>query len=122
MIKETILMIMLTGGGDMPVDASFIEVDDLTSCEERAANAIAVFPQAAIKYVGHHCVSSKIRFDDFLHNPEPVGPKYIFNLVFSGDGSGLAAAQSYSSLKECEKAGGENCVIAYQDIRQDIRK
>lgn len=117
MIKEVMLMIMLTGGGDIPVDASLIEVETLAECEERAGRAIAVFPQAGIKYVGHHCVTSKIRFDDFLHNDEPVGPKFIFDLSFSEDGKQLKAAKPYISLEKCQEAGAKNCVVAYQDIK-----
>lgn len=109
-------MIMMTGG-EGAVDASFIGVETLGECEERAARAIAVFPQAGINYRGHHCVSSAIKFDDFLHNPEPTGPKYIFDLAFSRDGKQLVAAKLYGSLKECEDTGAKNCVIAYQNIQ-----
>ncbi|NOZ65192.1 MAG: hypothetical protein GXP00_01630 [Alphaproteobacteria bacterium] len=118
MIKEIILMIMMTGGGEAPVDASFIQVDTREECEQRAANAIAVFPKAGIKYVGHHCAGSKFIFDDFLHNPEPTGPKYFFDLTFSGDGKQLTGVTSYAGLKECVAAGGHNCVIAYQNIQK----
>jgi len=117
MINQVILMIMMTGGGDLPVDASFIEVQTIAECEQRAANAIAVFPKAGINYVRHNCVTSKIKFDDFLHNPEPTGPKYIFNLDISPDGKNLDAAKPYASLKECQQAGGKSCVIAYQNIK-----
>jgi hypothetical protein len=92
-------------------------VETLAECEERAARAIAVFPQAGINYVSHHCVTSGTRFDDFLHNDEPTGPKYIFDLSFSEDGKQLNAAKSYPALKECQDAGASNCVIAYQNIQ-----
>lgn len=118
MIKEVILMIMMTGGGENPVDASFIEVETLVECEERAGRAITVFPQAGIKYVEHHCVSSQIKFSDFLHNPEPTGPKYFFDLHFSKEDEKLLSAKSYASVKECQAAGGSNCVIAYQDMQR----
>jgi len=117
MIKEVILMIMMTGGGDGPVDATFIEVETQAECQERAANAIKVFPMAEITYVGHHCVTSQTRFSDFLHNPEPTGPKYYFDLVMSKDGKTLTAATPYVSLEICKDRGGTNCVMAYQNIQ-----
>lgn len=116
MIKEVFLMIMMTGGGDKPVDASFIEVTNLVECEERVATAVAVFPAAGIKYVGHNCVSSEIKFDEFLHSPEPTGPKYFFDLGVSENGEKLISAKSYGSIEECSEAHGANCVVAYQDI------
>ena len=122
MIKEVFLMIMMTGGGDVPVDASFIEVENKTECEERAAKAIAVFPAASIKYVSHNCVSSGIRFDDFLHNPEPTGPQYFFDLKFSENGEKLISAKSYGSEKECTDAHGAGCIVAYQNLRQNLLK
>lgn len=118
MIREIMLMVMMTGGGDGPVDASFIEVGTMAECEQRAANAIAVFPRAGITYVRHHCLMSKIKFDDFLHNSEPTGPKYIFDLEISPDGKNLRTVRSFISLKECREAGGGNCVIAYQNTRK----
>lgn len=117
MLKEVILMIILTGGEGKPVDASFIEVESATECEERAASAKAVFPQAGLHYVGHYCATSKIKFDDFLHNPEPTGPQYTFDLTFSEDRKKLLTAKSHKSFKQCQADGGKNCVIAYQDVK-----
>lgn len=118
MIKEIMLMIMMTGGGDNPVDASFIAVETMVECEERAAKAIAVFPAAGIPYVRHHCVTSHILFDDFLHNAEPTGPAYFFNMTFSEDRGQLIEAKPFPSLKKCKASGGNNCVIAFQDIKK----
>lgn len=117
MIKEIILMIMMTGGGDDPVDATFIEVETQTACQERAGNAIKVFPQAGITYVGHYCVSSNVSFSDFLHNPEPTGPKYYFDLLISTEGDRLTAVNPYLTLEACKDQGGKNCVMAYQNIQ-----
>lgn len=117
MLKEMILMIILTGGEDKPVDASFIEVDTVAECEERVATAKAVFPKAAIRYVGHYCATSKIKFDDFLHNPEPTGPQFTFDLTFSKDGKELLKAAPHTSFKQCQEDGGKNCIIAYQDVK-----
>ena len=117
MLKEVILMIILSGNEGEPVDASFIEVDTVAECEERAASAKAVFPQAGLTYVGHYCARSEIKFDDFLHNPEPTGPQFTFDLTFSEDGKVLLKARSHKSFAQCRKDGGKNCVIAYQDVK-----
>lgn len=117
MLIEAILMIILTGGEGKPVDASFIEVETVAECEERAAKAKAVFPQAGLNYIAHYCATSKVVFDDFLHNPEPTGPQYTFDLTFSEDGKELLSAKSHKSFEQCRKDGGKNCIIAYQDIK-----
>lgn len=116
LIEKIILMIMLTGGGDVPLDASFIEVETKVECEERAARAIAVFPAADITYSAHYCVDSAFRFEFFAHNDEPTGTQYYFGLTFSSDGERLTSADKFASMEECESGHTGTCVLSYQDF------
>jgi|GEM_PF-5226864 len=62
MINEIILMIILTGGGDAPVDASLIEVESVTECEERAGRAKAgdlLIIKACISSIGNSSYVSR---------------------------------------------------------------
>lgn len=116
MLQEIVLMVMLTGGGNAPLDASFIEVETKAECEERAARAIAVFPAADITYSAHYCVRSAVRFEFFAHNDVPTGPHYYFGLTFSGDGERLTSAHKFASMEACEGDHTGSCVLSYQDI------
>jgi len=114
MINEIILMIILTGGGDAPVDASLIEVDSVTECEERAGRAKAVFPQAGITYISHHCVTSSAEFEYFPHNAEPTGTKYYYDLTFNDDNTALTGTKAYPSMAACNEAAKGTCALTYQ--------
>ena len=116
MLQQIVLMIMLTGGGSAPLDASFIEVETKAECEERAARAIAVFPAAEITYSAYYCVHSAVRFEFFAHNDVPTGPHYFFGLTFSDDGERLTSADKFGSMEECESGHAGSCVLSYQDI------
>ncbi len=109
-------LIMLTEAEDGSADASFMTVETLEECEERAAAARKVFPVAEIKYISHYCTSAQASFEPFLHNPEPTGPNYIFDLNFSKDGKSLKEVTAHPSMEACKKAGGKVCVISYQNI------
>ena len=116
MLDTIMLMIILTGGGAEPVDASFIEVTNVAECEERAARAVAVFPQAGITYVGHYCANSTKEFEFFPHNDKPVGTKYYMELNFSADRKDLISVNSHKSMEACEKAKGGTCVLTCQKV------
>jgi hypothetical protein len=109
-------LIMMTAAPDDSTDASFLSVETLEECEERAATAKAVFPKAGIKYMGHYCTYTDAKFEPFLHNPEPSGPQYIFGLEFAQDGRALKSVSRYVSLEECETSKDRICVISYQGL------
>jgi len=114
MINEIILMIILTGGGDAPVDASLIEVESVVECEDRAARAKAVFPQAGITYISHHCVTSSAEFEYFPHNDAPTGPQYFYDLRFNEDKTMLTDVVTYPSMAACNESAKGTCVLTYQ--------
>lgn len=114
MISEIVLMIILTVGENDPVDASLIEVESVAECEERSAAAKAVFPQAGIEYISHHCVASSAEFEYFPHNAEPTGPKYYYDLTFSADKAALIGVTLYPSMAACSEKAKGTCVVTYQ--------
>lgn len=109
-------LIMLTETADGQADASFMEVDTLEECESRASAAMKVFPMAKIKYIRHYCTHTNIKFEPFLHNPEPEGPSYVFGLNFVKDGKVLSKVSNFKSMTDCENKGKQVCVISYQNI------
>lgn len=109
-------LIMLTEAEDNMADASFMSVETLEECETRAAAAMKVFPVAEIKYISHYCTNAQVAFEPFLHNPEPTGANYIFDLEFSVDGKALENVAVFPSMEDCERADGKVCVISYQNL------
>ena len=121
-MKTLFLLVLLSQNGVGDINASFVNTETLTQCQQKQSLVSGVFSSANIPIIESRCISSELQFSEFGHASSSSTTRYFYLVQFDKEAVTIQQVPNWRSCmaKQEEEASGSPvyCASSIQSLEK----